>query len=127
MAKFSDHSAEKLAQCHEDLQELFNALIVETDCTIVTGYRNQTDQDKAFADGLSHVKYPNGKHNSKPSFAVDACPSPYNWDTNTPPIEDFAKAVKKKADELGICISWGGDWAGWKDTDHFELKGEYNG
>ena len=41
---------------------------------IVCGHRNKEDQNKAFAEGKSKLKWPKGKHNKLPSQAVDAAP-----------------------------------------------------
>ena len=51
MPKFSKSSLEKLATCHIDLQTLFNEVIKTFDCIVTEGYRNQEDQEKAFASG----------------------------------------------------------------------------
>ena len=122
MAKFSKRSMERLLECHLDLQALFNEAIKDFDLTIITGYRGQAEQDQAFADGRSKLKFPMGRHNQMPSMAVDACPSPYNWEKDEPPIKELDAHLKKTADRLGIDIVYGGDWVGFKDTDHWELK-----
>lgn len=127
MFKYSETSRKRLSECHEDLQRLFNEIIKDHDVTIVTGYRGQEEQDKAFADGRSLLKFPHGKHNQLPSKAVDFCPSPYDWDKDSPPIRFLAEAIKLKADQMGIKVSYGGDWTGFKDTDHIELLEDHHG
>ena len=122
MPSFSKSSLEKLATCHEDLQKLFNEVIKDVDCVIVCGFRNQEDQDKAFADGFSKLKWPHGKHNREPSHAVDVCPFPIEWD-NVQRFEAFAEVVKCKAEELKINVTWGGSWKDFPDRPHWELKG----
>ena len=83
MPSYSSTSKEKLLSCHQDLQTIFNYVIKYLDNTIVCGERNEHDQNKAFDKGFSKVKYPNSKHNSTPSMAVDAVPYPIDWsDTN---------------------------------------------
>lgn len=126
MPKFSPISSARLSSCHLDLQKLFNAMIQSRDCTILCGFRNQEDQDMAFAKGFSKLKWPNGKHNKLPSMAVDASPYPVDWN-DFPRFREFAEQVKEKAKELGIEIIYGGDWADFPDVDHFELKEKSNG
>ena len=74
MPKFGQTSKENLSTCHEDLQELFNEVIKHWDCSVVEGYRDEERQNKAYREGNSKVKYPNGKHNRIPSNAVDVVP-----------------------------------------------------
>ena len=124
MPSFSETGKKRLADCDLRLQSIFNEAVKDMDMTIVTGYRGQEEQDKAFADGRSMLKYPNGKHNQCPSLAVDACPYPYDWEKNEPDIKILADHIKATAKKLEIDIVWGGDWkGGFVDTDHFELKG----
>ena len=122
MPLFSKSSQEKLSTCHEDLQKLFNEVIKDVDCTIVCGFRNQEDQDKAFADGFSKRKWPDGNHNKNPSLAVDVCPYPVDF-AAIERFKVFSEVVKCKANELGIGVSWGGDWRGFVDYPHWEIKG----
>jgi hypothetical protein len=80
---------------------------------IITGYRNQVDQDKAFSEGKSQVRYPNGAHNSNPAKAVDIAPLPLDWN-DTLKFYYFAGIVLGVAAQLGIKLRWGGDW----NTNH---------
>ncbi len=121
MPQFSGISLGKLATCHPDLQRLFNEAVKTMDMTIVTGFRNQADQDLAFKEGRSLLKFPHGLHNHTPSLAVDACPYPYDWDKNEPDIKILADHIKATAEKLGIDIVYGGDWKKFKDDDHFQL------
>ena len=135
MPKFGQRSASNLATAHPDLQRLFNEVIKTYDCTILCGYRNEEDQNKAYHEGRSKIKYPNGKHNKQPSEAVDVAP----WFAEKPNIrwEDkekfyhFAGYVQAVADQLNIKIRWGGNWDSddelhdqtFFDLPHFELGG----
>ena len=124
MPNFSEHSKEKLATCDLRLQSIFNEAIKSMDMTIVTGYRGEVEQDQAFKDGRSLLKFPNGRHNRNPSLAVDACPFPYDWSTDSPPIKLLADHIKAVGESLQIEIEWGGECFGpdFRDTDHFQLK-----
>lgn len=95
------------------------------DCSVICGYRNEVDQNKAFAEGKSQLKYPKGRHNRRPSEAVDVVPYPIDWDDELG-FYHFAGFVKGMAAMLGIEVVWGGDWPnfidGKKDLAHWELK-----
>lgn len=134
MPKFSQESFSKLSTCHPDLQTLFYEVIRNFDCQILEGYRNEQDQEAAFAAGNTKLHWPHGKHNQQPSLAVDVSPYPVDWN-NTKRFYWFAGFVmgiaQKLKDEGKIthAIRYGGDWNGDKDiTDntfndlvHFEL------
>ena len=130
--KFSKTSLDRLATCHPDLQRLFMKVIENYDCTILCGYRNEEDQNAAFSTGHSKLKYPDSKHNHRPSLAVDVMPYPVNWmDTrdNLCKIYHFIGYVKATADSLGIKIRCGADFNRngnlfddkWKDLPHHEI------
>src|SRR5579871_2009363 len=76
MHYFSPKSLVNLETCHPDLQTLFKEVIQTMDCTILVGHRNQEDQEKAFEQGNSKEHWPNSKHNSIPSMAVDVLSYP---------------------------------------------------
>lgn len=127
--KFSARSQSRLNTCHPDLIRLFEAVIADGhDCTVIEGHRGKDAQDEAFRTGKSKKQWPNGKHNSTPSQAVDVMPFPIDW-VNRAQHVAFAKAVFAKADELGIKVRWGGDFnmdGNWTndsliDRPHWEL------
>ena len=128
MPSFSKISRERLATCDKRLQDLFNEVIKHYDCSIICGHRGQEDQDRAFNEGKSKIRWPNGKHNSNPSKAVDVAPYPIDWN-DTKRFYHFAGFVKGLATSMGIKIRWGGDWDGdndfkdnsFNDTPHFEI------
>lgn len=128
MPSFGSSSSTRLATCHPKLQELFNEVIKNYDCSILQGERTKEEQDEYFRTGRSKVQYPNSKHNSSPSNAVDVVPFPIDWnDWNR--FYHFAGYVKGVADGLGIKIRSGIDWDGdndfndnsFNDAPHFEL------
>lgn len=128
MSSFSQKSIERLNECHPDLQKLFFEVIKNYDCTITCGHRGKEDQDEAVRTGHSKVSFPNSKHNSKPSQAVDVVPFPVDWNDLTR-FYHFAGFVLATAKQLGIKIRWGGDWNGdlkfkeekFKDLPHWEI------
>ena len=74
MPTFSKTSLDRLATCHEDLIIFCNEFIKHYDFAVICGHRGQEEQDKAYAQGFSKLKYPKSKHNSYPSLAVDLAP-----------------------------------------------------
>lgn len=128
MPTFGKTSLTNLEQAHPDLQRLFKEVVKNYDCSVICGHRTKADQDKAYKEGKSKLKFPLSKHNSLPSKAVDVVPFPIDWrDTNR--FYHFAGYVLSTAHQLGITIRWGGDWdkdynfneEKFKDLPHFEL------
>lgn len=133
MPNYSENSLRKLKECHNDLQVLFNEVIKHFDNTIITGHRGEAEQNAAYNSGHSKLKYPNGKHNSIPSNAVDVRPYPFDNDLGR--FKYFAgfvlgiAAMLKQSGLITHEIRWGGDWNmndilsdnKFNDLFHFEL------
>jgi hypothetical protein len=133
MNKFSTRSKKKLNECHPKLREVFNEVIKRSpvDFGISEGYRPPKKQLEYFCQGRLDDKNiitymdgfnKKGKHNRKPSLAVDV----FAWVDDSisyqhEHMKSIADTVKEVAREKGISIVWGGDWR-WKDEPHFELK-----
>lgn len=136
MPKLSNTSLDKLATCHEDLIIFCNELIKHYDFTVVCGHRGAEEQNKAFAEGKSKLKYPNGKHNSYPSKAVDLAPweGKIDWGKNQMIFfAGLAIGIAKMLYQSGMIkheIISGVDWDNDNDIDdttffdapHFEIK-----
>lgn len=128
MPTFSQFSKNNLETCHEDLQRLFNEVIKHFDCRVTCGHRGQEEQDKAYHDGKSQLKWPESEHNKMPSQAVDVIPFPVNWD-DTRRFYMFVGIVRGIAAMMEIPIRCGADWDGdmeftdqtFHDLPHFEL------
>ena len=138
MNHFSDTSETRLKTCHKDLQRIFANVIIDYDCTIICGSRDQIEQDKAFAEGKSKLKYPNSKHNKKPlSWAVDAAPYEKGQGIDWKPrqMAFFAGYVLATANDLyrigaishriRLGIDWDSDYdiddETFIDAPHFEI------
>lgn len=139
MPNFSYSSKGKLATCDARLQNLFNAVINHVECKVLCGHRNKVEQDEAFAKGTSTVQWPNSRHNTMPSRAVDVAPYPIEWPNSSMSREEYTRAfgrwymfvgfVRAEAIRLGIKIRCGADWDGdfevkdqnFHDLPHFEL------
>jgi len=134
MPKFSQSSIDQLKTCHPDLQTLAYEVIKHFDCKCTEGHRGKEAQDKAFAEGKSQKRFPNGNHNSFPSNAMDLYPYPIDM-KNTNRFYWFAGFVMGVAEMLYLTgkmkhkIRYGGDWDGDKDITnqtffdlvHFEI------
>ena len=128
MSSFSHISKFRLETCDIRLQKLFEEVVKTWDCSILCGHRSKKDQDEAYRSGKSKLKYPESKHNTFPSMAVDVAPYPIDWN-DLGSFYMFAGYVMRVAEEQGIKIRYGGDWDGDKktadqhfnDLPHFEL------
>ena len=130
MPRFGYTSKQKLSSCHPKLQELFNEVIKRVDCSVLGGHRGKEEQNKLHEEGKTKVRYPKGRHNAKPSNAIDVVPYPIDWNDRER-FTLFAGYVLGVADRMGISIRWGGDWNmnfkvndnKFDDFPHFELRG----
>ncbi len=132
MPKFGKRSRHNLSSCDPRLQEIFEEVIKSWDCTIICGTRDEKTQNDLYKAGKSKLKYPQSKHNSFPSKAVDVAPYYYgkgiNWN-DLGGFYMFAGYVLRVAEKMGYKIRYGGDWDGDKQTadqkfndlPHFEL------
>tara|TARA_B110000467_G_C18300684_1_gene471159 strand:- start:125 stop:517 length:393 start_codon:yes stop_codon:yes gene_type:complete len=130
MAKFGKRSRKALATCDTRLQEVFNEVVNHIDCSVLEGHRDELRQNKLFVEGATQVKYPDGRHNSLPSNAVDVTPYPVDWEDRERQTL-FAGFVLGIASGMGIKLRWGGDWDQdfkvmdnrFDDFPHFEIVG----
>lgn len=132
MPKYSRTSQNNLSTADDKLQLIFNEVIKHYDCSVLYGFRNEELQNKAYNEKKSKLKWPDSKHNSFPSKAVDV--APYYTDDKIPwkdreRFSLFAGFVLGVASQFGVKIRWGGDWNNNKktkdekfwDAAHFEL------
>ena len=129
MASFGKKSKSLLASCDSRLQAVFYEVVRYYDVKILIGHRGQVEQEMAYAEERSKLKWPLSKHNLHPSLAVDVIPYPLDW-KDRERFYYMAGLVMGIAALLGIKIRWGGDWD--SDTDfkdqtfddlvHFELE-----
>jgi peptidoglycan L-alanyl-D-glutamate endopeptidase CwlK len=128
MFKYSKSSLEKLSTCDERLQRIMKEVIKIHDVTIICGHRGEKEQNEAFENGFSKLRWPDGNHNKYPSRAVDASLYPIDWN-NRERFIYFAGLVKGVAQSMGIKIRCGIDFnqdLNFKndrlfDGPHFEL------
>lgn len=121
MPEFGKWSKTQLATVHPDLRRLFEEVVKGMDCHVLCGYRNEADQDRAFNQGFSKVQWPNSKHNTYPSLAVDVSTWPLNWH-DIASFDALGGFVLATAERLGIGVEWGGAWKSFVDRPHYQLK-----
>lgn len=82
------------------------------DISLIYGYRDRELQNTMFEAGASTLRYPDSKHNRRPSRAVDLQPYPYPeyepklWGA----LGYIAGHAVRIAKEEGFDVRWGGDW-----------------
>lgn len=132
---FGAASEAALSTCSPNIQRLLREVIRRAprwlDFAVICGFRDEAAQNKAFAEGNSQKRWPDGDHNVYPSKAVDIRPSsPFHardWQDHV----RFARIIgfiESIAIELDIPIRLGLDWDGdgqsidekFKDLGHIE-------
>ena len=128
MYKFSQRSLDNLKNVDERLVRICNELIKRVDFTVIEGFRSLERQKELYDKGFSKIDgiSKKGKHNYSPSLAIDIIPykkghNPFDGSKESDIMFDnLAKEFKQVAKELGINITWGGDWK-MRDYPHFQL------
>lgn len=109
MPAFSALSEQRLETCDVRLQAILKEAIRHVDFTVLCGFRGPDEQEDAFRTGRSKVRWPNSKHNRRPSVAVDLAPFPVDW-TDTARFARLAGYIERIAHEQGVKLRWGGDF-----------------
>ena len=128
MAYYGERSERRLVTVKEELQRVCRSVIQYYDHTIIRGYSGEVEQNDIFSRGFSMKEFPDSKHNTNPSDAVDLAPYPIDWND----INRFillAGMMLQSGFLLGIPLRWGGDWnrnmvmkdQKFMDWGHFEL------
>ena len=124
----SSESAKRLSTVYPDLAKVIMEATKLFPLMVVCGYRDENAQNEAFASGASKQRWPNSKHNTKPSLAVDISPIPYET-TNVKKLTYIAGHIMAIAHQMGIKLRWGGDFNmnlnpaddNFQDLYHFEI------
>lgn len=128
MYNFSQRSLNNLKNVDERLVRICNELIKRVDYTVIEGFRTPERQKELYDKGFSKIDgiSKKGKHNYSPSLAIDIIPykrghNPFDGSKESDIMFDnLAKEFKQVAKELGINITWGGDWK-FIDKPHFQI------
>lgn len=110
----------RLRGVHPDLVKVVELALTrsEIDFTVLEGLRYRERQKELFAAGASSTM--NSRHLTGHAVDLGAWVNGgVRWDW--PLYHKIAKAMKSAAAELGITITWGGDWRSFPDGPHFEL------
>ncbi|MCT4228725.1 M15 family metallopeptidase [Elizabethkingia anophelis] len=139
--KLGERSLKNLDGVHPNLVKVMKAAIVNSpvDFTITEGVRTLKRQQELFAQGRTKpgIKVTNAdgvknksNHQAKADgfgHAVDLYPFflgqvQVNHKDTIKNLKLISDHIKKTAKELGINITWGGDWKSPYDPPHFEIK-----
>lgn len=118
---FSEKSNSKLVGVDERLVRVATLALQlsPVDFGITEGLRTLERQKQLVKAGAS--KTLRSKHlEGKAIDVVAYLDGEVRWDW--PLYEKIAKAFKQAADELGYKITWGGNWATFKDGPHFQIE-----
>jgi peptidoglycan L-alanyl-D-glutamate endopeptidase CwlK len=122
MYKLSMAGKERYETLHPDLQKIIDRGLEYFDITLLCAHRVEDEQNEAFKNKLSKVQWPNSKHNSFPSEAMDVAPyftelKNVDW-TDIEAIAFMCGALTLianqllKEGEISCTLRWGGDWDG---------------
>lgn len=114
-------SLSRLEGVHPDLVRVVKraAAMSDLDFTVLEGLRTTERQKQLMAQGAT--KTMNSRHLT--GHAVDLAPmldGKISWDW--PLYHRLAKIVKAAAAAEKVAITWGGDWAKFRDGPHWELS-----
>lgn len=114
-----DDGHPKLRIYHHKVREYF------PDAHLSCVWRGEQEQNQAFAEKKSTLKWPQSKHNkmhralpqsqAMDYFRLGADHKPY-WE------KQFFLRIANHLDDIHADITWGGDWKNFPDFPHFELK-----
>lgn len=140
MYSWSKKSQKQYDTLHRDLQIFCDSVLRYHDCTILWGNRPKQIQNDLFSSGKSKLQYPDSKHNSLPSEAVDLIPyvpslGGLTWDTEYSVyfcglvlgIADMLYYDQDMKNKIRAGINWSTQRdknfkkTGFRDTYHFEL------
>ena len=130
MNKFGKTSTARLETCSANLQLVCQEAIKRTpffadrtrqvvvpDLIVICGHRTKAEQQKAYDHGMSKVQWPDSKHNTDPSIAVDIgpyikdLPGHIPW-SNKMIWKSLHSLMMEVSDDLDIPLRSGIDWNG---------------
>lgn len=132
--KLGSKSIERVNECNIILQIFTRAVVHEInttetkffyDITVLCGHRGMLEQNTAYLNKKSKLRYPKSNHNTIPANAIDIVPYPVDWaawEKNPAPLIELGEIGKRVRDRLGLnkIVTWGGDWSGGWDKPHWE-------
>jgi len=137
MATLSNRSLTNLAGIHPDLVKVIKEAIKDTpiDFTVTDGIRTIEQQQTLYAKGRTAsgkivtncdgIKSKSNHQVKSDGFGHAIDLYPYKDGSvqlnDVVSLKTIASHIKKKASELGVVITWGGDWKTIIDYPHFEV------
>jgi len=111
-------SERNLIGVHPDLVKVIRRAAKAGNFIVTEGLRTKSRQAQLVKAGAS--KTMNSRHLTGHAIDVAAVVNgEVRWDW--PLYATISKAVKAAAKDLGVPITWGGDWKSFRDGPHFEL------
>ena len=127
MPTFGTTSKRRLDELDEELQLVLNEAILHFDFSVIWTHRGMEDQNTAFNNGESQLRWPTSKHNALPAQAFDIVPYPGGYDATNEEFYEMATYIYAAATKYGVPIRWGGHWKNYtgrgeydRDWAHFE-------
>ena len=133
MPKLGKFSLKNLETCDERLQRLVYNVAEIINITVTEGYRGPIEQNLAYERGYSKLKYPESKHNSKPSEAVHLVPYIPGIGALIGSQQQITTLVLQMGRQRNIINSWIREQytmiAGivWNEAHHLDLKIRWGG
>lgn len=121
MPSFNQRSLDNLSTCHNDWQVIMSMVVMRYDCSVICGHRNEEEQHTAWLNNKSKKDWPDSKHNTLPSMAIDVTPYPLNY-ADLGSFYMLSGWIMCIADRLladGVIshkVRYGGDWDGDRST-----------
>ncbi len=113
MRSWGARSLKIRAELDPRLQRIMDDVLAEvSDLSLISGHRSKEEQNSLFAQGRSKLEFPQSKHNSFPSLAVDFTPYPYpDYDPKLwAALAYIAANAITIGRQYGVTLRWGGDW-----------------
>lgn len=139
MYKWGTNSRKILDTCHPIIRATFTEALSLglVDITASEGFRHRERQNDLFERGKSKVSWPDSRHNSMPSEAIDAYPFvngkvSYDWN-HCIFLAGIIQSVSKRMFQTQVLdgwLRWGGNWdmdgepitdQDFQDLGHFEI------
>lgn len=117
--KLDESSLLLIADIHPDLKHIVQELSKEIEIVVKTGHRDHAAQVNAFNLGHSRYVWPNSKHNTLPSLAVDIVPKDAKPD-DVYKFRDMCRRIERIADLAAIKIQLGRDFP-FREYCHIQL------
>jgi peptidoglycan L-alanyl-D-glutamate endopeptidase CwlK len=114
-----ERSKRNLSGVHPDLVKVVERALElsPVDFTVIEGLRTPERQAELMKQGFTRTL----KSRHIIGQAVDIVPLPVDW-KKPEPFLLVADAMKKAAAELGVKITWGGDWRTFRDLPHYQIE-----